>query len=70
MTDRTYAECLRRAEEGFFLGGRMIVDANFGQEDLRRLFLDAAARWCVPVVLLVCRASPDVARETHQCPAR
>ena len=63
MTGRTYAECLRRAEELLFHGGRIIIDATFGREDQRRLFLDAAARWCIPAVFLVCRASPDVARE-------
>jgi aminoglycoside phosphotransferase family enzyme/predicted kinase len=63
MTARTYAECLRRAEELVFNGGRVIVDANFGVEERRRLFLDAAARWCVPACLFICSASPVVARE-------
>jgi aminoglycoside phosphotransferase family enzyme/predicted kinase len=62
MTEQTYAECLRRAEEKFFEGGRVIVDANFGHEVQRRLFLDAAARWCVPAVFLVCRAGAEVSR--------
>ena len=48
----------------------MIVDANFGREVQRRLFIDAASRWCVPVVLLVCRASPDVARGRIHVTAR
>ena len=63
MTAHTYAECLRRAEELVFDGARIIVDANFRTEDQRRLMLDAAARWCVPTLLLVCKASPDVARQ-------
>lgn len=61
--DRTYAECLRRAEELLFGGGRVIVDATFGEENRRRRFLDAAARLCVPAVLLVCGSSPEVARQ-------
>jgi predicted kinase len=62
MTEHTYEECLRRAEEHLFRGGRIIVDANFGNEEQRQNFLDAAARWCVPAVFVVCRASPNVAR--------
>jgi aminoglycoside phosphotransferase family enzyme/predicted kinase len=62
MSTRTYAECLRRAEETLFDGGRVIVDANFRAEDQRRLMLDAAARWCAPVLFLHCRTRADVAR--------
>jgi aminoglycoside phosphotransferase family enzyme/predicted kinase len=62
MTSRTYAECLRRAEELLFGGARVIVDANFGSDDQRQLFLDAAARWCVPAHFFVCRVAPSVAR--------
>jgi predicted kinase len=61
-SDRTYAECLRRAEALLFDGGRVIIDASFSEEKRRRVFLDAAARLCVPAVFLVCRASPAVAR--------
>jgi hypothetical protein len=63
MTSRTYAECLRRTEELLFDVARVIVDANFGTEDQRRLFLDVAARWCVPVHFFVCRVTPTVARQ-------
>jgi aminoglycoside phosphotransferase family enzyme/predicted kinase len=62
-TDRTYAECLRRAEALLFEGRRVIVDANFRREAQRRLFLEAAVRWGVRGLLLVCRASPEVVRE-------
>lgn len=61
-TARTYAECLRRAEEALFEGGRVLVDANFRREDQRRAFLDAAMRWGVPGVVLLCRARPEIAR--------
>jgi aminoglycoside phosphotransferase family enzyme/predicted kinase len=61
-SERTYAECLRGAEQGLFAGERVLVDANFREEARRRPFLDAAARWAVPVALLVCRADPEVVR--------
>jgi aminoglycoside phosphotransferase family enzyme/predicted kinase len=60
--ERTYAECLRRAEESLFEGKRVIVDATFRQEAKRRLFLDAAVRRGVPGVLLLCRAGPETTR--------
>lgn len=60
--DRTYAECLRRAEEIVFGAGRAMVDATFREESRRRLFLDAARRWGVPARLLICRAGADVVR--------
>jgi aminoglycoside phosphotransferase family enzyme/predicted kinase len=60
-TDRTYAECLRRAEGHLFEGRRVLVDASFGRESVRRMFLDAAVRWGVPGVLLLCEADRAVA---------
>jgi aminoglycoside phosphotransferase family enzyme/predicted kinase len=67
-TERTYAKCLARAEGLLFEGGRVIVDATFGQERNRRTFLDVAARLAVPAVLLVCQADADVAQ--HRLAAR
>ncbi|QJW98834.1 bifunctional aminoglycoside phosphotransferase/ATP-binding protein [Frigoriglobus tundricola] len=61
-TARTYAECLRRAEAVATDGGRVIVDANFPDENRRRDFLNAAERLAVPAVLLWCRADPGVAK--------
>ena len=60
--ERTYAECLRRAEEIVFEAGRVLVDASFREESRRRLFLDAARRWGVAGRMLLCRADPDVVR--------
>jgi hypothetical protein len=57
-TDRTYAECLRRAEERLFEGERLIIDATFVEDAHRRQFFDAAARWAVPALFLVCEAEP------------
>jgi predicted kinase len=62
-TDRTYAACLARAERVLFEGGRVVVDAGFGKEARRRLFLDAAVRWGVRGVFLECRARPGTVRE-------
>ena len=62
-SDRTYAECLRRAEELLFEGRRVIVDATFIAERRRRTFLDAAVRWAVPGLMLACQAPPEVVCE-------
>jgi predicted kinase len=61
--DRTYAECLRRAEAALFEGRRVLVDASFTAEARRRLFLDAAVRWGVPGILIVCQADPALIEE-------
>jgi aminoglycoside phosphotransferase family enzyme/predicted kinase len=62
-TERTYAECSRLAEEQLFDGRRVIVDANFRKEAQRRPFLEAAVRWGVPALLLVCEARPETIRD-------
>jgi aminoglycoside phosphotransferase family enzyme/predicted kinase len=62
-TDRTYAECRRRAEAILFDGGRVIVDATFAEEHRRRDFLDMARRWRVPAALLVCEADAQAVRQ-------
>jgi uncharacterized protein len=59
-TERTYAKCLARAERLLFEGTRVVVDATFGQEGKRRIFLEAAARLAVPATLLLCQAAPEV----------
>jgi aminoglycoside phosphotransferase family enzyme/predicted kinase len=61
--DRTYAECLRRADALLFEGRRVIVDATFRQDSRRRAFVDLARRRCVPAALFVCEASPEVVRD-------
>jgi aminoglycoside phosphotransferase family enzyme/predicted kinase len=57
-TDRTYAECLTRAERVLADGGRVIVDASFCGDRYREQCLAAARRWGVPGVLFVCQAEP------------
>ncbi|HEX5271762.1 MAG TPA: AAA family ATPase [Gemmataceae bacterium] len=60
--ERTYAECLSRAGRRLYEGGRVLIDATFADEGRRRLFLDAATRWGVPPLWLLCRAEPEVVR--------
>jgi aminoglycoside phosphotransferase family enzyme/predicted kinase len=62
-TERTYAECLHRAESLLFEGQRVIVDASFNQESHRRMFQQAGARLGVPVILLLCQANLEVVRQ-------
>jgi hypothetical protein len=63
MTDRTYAECLRQAENAIFQGGRVIVDANFRTQVQRQQFLEAARRWALPPILMWCEADPEIVRQ-------
>jgi predicted kinase len=62
-TDRTYAECLRRAEELLLDGGRVIVDASFGDDRRRQAFLEAANRLGVAGMFVHCRAPGDTIRD-------
>lgn len=62
-TERTYRECLRRAEGALFEGRRVIVDATFREEHWRKALVALAGRLCVPALLLVCEARPEVVRE-------
>jgi aminoglycoside phosphotransferase family enzyme/predicted kinase len=65
-TERTYAECLRRAETLLFAGKRVLVDATFREERHRQAFLELAARWAVPVLFLVTHADPKTVRRRLQ----
>ena len=56
------AECLRRAEELLAEGRRVLIDANFREERRRSPFLELGMRLCVPALLLLCRASPEVVK--------
>ncbi|MBI4539563.1 MAG: AAA family ATPase [Gemmatimonadetes bacterium] len=60
---RTYRECLARAERHLFEGERAIVDASFHDEAKRRLFLETAAAWGVPALMLVSTAPTEIVRE-------
>lgn len=61
-TERTYAECRRRAEKLLFEGKRVLVDASFRERRRRQQFLQTAIRCGVPGIVLLCRAEPDVVR--------
>ena len=61
-TAKTYAECLRRAEQLLFEGKRVLVDATFADDGNRQIFLQAASRLAVPGILLLCRADAEVIR--------
>jgi predicted kinase len=61
-TKRTYAECLRRAEELLFHGERVLLDANFREESQRQAFLNSGTRWGVPTSFLLCQTQPDLVR--------
>lgn len=61
--ERTYAECLRRAEALFSDGKRVIVDATFREEKTRRTFMEAAVRCGVPGLILLCQANSETARQ-------
>jgi aminoglycoside phosphotransferase family enzyme/predicted kinase len=70
--DRTYAECLNRAEKLLFAGKRVLVDATFREAQKRQTFLMAAVKWGVPSALLHCHAEPYTVRrrmETRQADA-
>jgi hypothetical protein len=61
--DRTYGECLARAQRVLAAGGRALVDASFKEEQRRRDFVALARRMGVPVRILCCRAPAEVVRE-------
>ena len=61
-TERTYAECLRRAGDLLFQGERVIVDANFRKERQRQAFLEMGQRMGVSPVFLLCRANEETVR--------
>lgn len=60
--DRTYAECLRRAEALLLDGQRVIVDASFREQSRREAFLAAADCRHLPALMLTCEAPPEEIR--------
>lgn len=62
-TERTYNECRHRAEHILRQGGRVIVDANFPDEHRRWAFVQLAHQLAIPVLILWCRVSRDVAKQ-------
>lgn len=62
-TDRTYGECLARAERALRAGTRVVVDATFIDAERRHAFVVLARRLGVPIVTLLCELDPSTARE-------
>ena len=65
-TDQAYSELERRAAARLAEGGRVLVDASFRRDALRRRFFELARRWGVPTLMLECRTSAEVARQRLQ----
>lgn len=61
-TKKTYTECLHRAAERLFHGERVVVDANFREENQRRMFVEAGVQWGVPTLFLLCETEPELVR--------
>ncbi len=61
-TERTYAECERRARAILFQGGRVIVEGSFRQDRHRLSFLNCARDLGVTAVFLTCTVDPSEAR--------
>ncbi|QDU21689.1 bifunctional aminoglycoside phosphotransferase/ATP-binding protein [Urbifossiella limnaea] len=62
-TERTYAECLKRADALLFEGKRVLLDATFRAAARRRAVVELARTWRVPVLGVVCEARPETVRE-------
>ncbi|MBN9517571.1 AAA family ATPase, partial [bacterium] len=58
-TDRTYAECRRRADALLWEGKRMILDATFRDARERAEVIELARARRVPVLGVVCEARPE-----------
>ena len=56
--ERTYGECLKRAEALLLEGGRVVVDASFREEANRMRFVELAEKLGVPCRIMV-RTAPD-----------
>src|SRR5262249_37255432 len=61
-TGRTYAEFLQRCGRVLWQGGRVLIDANFGDGQRRQAFFGAARRWGVSFLFIHCQAAPEITR--------
>jgi aminoglycoside phosphotransferase family enzyme/predicted kinase len=66
VTERVYAEMLRRARVVLSSGRPVVIDASFRTSDLRQRARDLAAACLVPFVFVECQAPPDVCRRRLQ----
>lgn len=53
-TDRTYLACLRRTEDLLFAGQRIVCEAAFHADLHRKIFIETAKKYGVPVHFVVC----------------
>lgn len=65
-TERTYGECLRRAEELLFHGHRVMIDASFREDAHRQQFIETANRLAAPLIWLECRTNCEEIRRRLQ----
>ncbi|HEY1957338.1 MAG TPA: AAA family ATPase [Polyangiaceae bacterium] len=63
LTERVYAEVMRRADVVLRSGRPVVLDASFRSPALRRAARDLAARHRVPFRFVECRAPAEVCRE-------
>ncbi len=61
-TERTYAECRRRAREAIFGGRRVLVEGSFGRDASRRGFAAMASELGVPALFIHCFVSEEEAQ--------
>jgi aminoglycoside phosphotransferase family enzyme/predicted kinase len=61
-SERTYKECLRRAEALLFEGKRVIVDASLSSEARRQMFLGRGRGHGVRTLFLECETSAETAK--------
>ena len=61
-SEATYDAMREQAREALLEGRRVLVDAGFRREHRRAPFIAMATALCVPVVLFVCRATPETTR--------
>lgn len=66
MSDRTYDECARHAGQILARGGRVIVDANFREDERREPFLELARTHAARLIFAECHASTQVIRRRLQ----
>jgi aminoglycoside phosphotransferase family enzyme/predicted kinase len=62
-SERTYAECRRRAELLLADGRRVLVDATFRAERHRQKFVQLAQSLITPALFLITQARPEIVRE-------
>ena len=61
--ERTYGECLHRASQELFRGGRVVVDASFREAEKRELFTGMAEAMGVPCIVMHRSAPEEIVRE-------